>query len=186
MYEDIKNEDFFKKLLKRDKNSFKELYERFKIPLYKIIFSMIKNDEKTADIIQDTFIKAIKNIEQLKNINSIDYWLYRIAINSTLNTINKEKKMLFKGDMIGNISDKKTADTFIKVDNDTKEDNYYLLLELIDELPTKYKLIITLKYIDNLKEVEISEILDIPVGTVKSRLNIARKKLKKLLAEYQN
>ena len=50
MSEEIKNNDFYKKLLKRDKNSFKKLYENFKIPLYRIVFSMVKNNEKTADI----------------------------------------------------------------------------------------------------------------------------------------
>jgi len=185
MYEEIKNEIFYKKLLKRDKSSFKTLYELFKIPLYKIIFSIVKNEEKTADIIQDTFIKAIRKIDQLKSINSIEYWLYRIAINSSINIIHKNKKLSYSGEMIGHLSDQNTADNFIKTKNNKKKDNYYLLLELIDELPTKYKIIISLKYIDNLKEVEISHILNIPVGTVKSRLNIARNKLRTALTELK-
>ncbi len=183
MYEDIKNEIFHKKLLKRDKPSFKKLYETFKIPLYKLLFSIIKNDEKTADIIQDTFIKAIRKINQLKDINRIEYWLYRIAVNSALNLLHKEKRLLFKGENIDLLSDKSVAEKFLRFRNNNKEDNYYLLLELIEELPLKYKIIITFKYIDNLKEFEISEILNIPVGTVKSRLSIARNKLKERLAD---
>ena len=184
MYEEIKNDAFFKLLIKRDKASFKRLYELFKIPLYKIVNAITKNDEKTADIIQDTFIKAIRKISQLKDIEKIDFWIYKIAINLTLNSIQRDKRIFFTEDRIDSFVDRETADQYVKIESSQSQENYFLLMELIEELPIKFKIIISLKYIENLKEAEISEILDIPVGTVKSRLNIARTRLKKLLHEY--
>jgi len=179
--EDIETPEFHRKLLKRNKEAFHVIYEKFKIPVYNIVFSMIKDRDKTADILQDTFIKVIRKIDQLQDIKKLKYWIFRIAVNSTINVLNKDKRLMLPGDDMEVISDKVAMDDFQLSHEEDKEEMHYLILELVDRLPVKQRMVFTLKYMENFKETEIAEILDIPVGTVKSRLNISRNRIKEWL-----
>lgn len=164
------------------------LYEQYKIPLYHVVFSMLKNRDKTADIIQDTFIKVIRKIHQLQDIRKLKHWIFRIAVNLTINLLNKEKKFAYGGDDLESITDK-IAMTDFQVSTgvrDDPEEQRYLILELVEQLPVKQQVVFNLKYVEGFKETEIADIVDIPVGTVKSRLNIARNRIKKMMqAEKQ-
>ena len=180
MNDEINSEEFFKKLKKRNKDAFHLLYENLKIPLYNLVFSIMKDNDRTADIIQDTFIKVIKNIGQLENVKKIKYWVFRIAINLSINAIKKDKKFSYAGDDLEAIA-AQMAPSFFAVKPRKAEDVeelYFSIQEQVARLPLKQRLVFTLKYVDNLKEAEISEILNIPLGTVKSRLNVARGKIK--------
>lgn len=180
MNDEINSEEFFKKLKKRNKDAFRILYENLKVPLYNLIFSITKDNDQTADIIQDTFIKVIKNIGQLEDVKKIKYWVFRIAINLSINALKKDKKFSYAGDDLEAIA-AQMAPSFFAVKPKKPEDVealYYSIQEQVARLPLKQRLVFTLKYGDNLKETEIAEILDIPVGTVKSRLNVARGKIK--------
>ncbi len=180
MNDEINSEAFLKKLKKRNKDAFRILYENLKIPLYNLVFSMLKDNDRTADIIQDTFIKVIKNIGQLENAKKIKYWVFRIAINLSINVIKKDKKFSYAGDDLEAIA-AQMAPSHFAVKPKKAEDVealHFSIREQVARLPLKQRLVFTLKYVDNMKETEIGEILDIPVGTVKSRLNVARNKIK--------
>jgi RNA polymerase sigma-70 factor, ECF subfamily len=174
----IESAEFHQKLQRRNKDAFRALYEFYKIPVYSVVFSMIKDNERTADILQDTFIQAIKKIHQLQDFKKMKYWIFRIAINLTINQLNKEKKCYLLGDDLDLITDKTAvADFQVKGVEDFGEMRD-LILELLDRLPIKQRVVFNLKYVEGFKESEIADIVDIPVGTVKSRLNIARTHLK--------
>jgi RNA polymerase sigma-70 factor (ECF subfamily) len=180
MNEEITTEEFLNKLKKRNKDAFHLLYENLKIPLYGIIFSIIKDDDRTADIIQDTFIKVIKNIGQLEDIRKIKFWVFRIAINLSINALKKDKKFSYAGDDLEAIAAQMAPSHFALRPRNAEdvEALYFSIQEQVALLPLKQRLVFTLKYVDNLKETEICEVLNIPVGTVKSRLNAARNKIK--------
>lgn len=182
---DIDSPEFYTKLQKRNKDAFHVLYEEFKIPLYNLVYSMTRNNEKTADIIQDTFIKVIKKIHQLRDSSKLKYWIFRIAVNITINQLNKEKRFSLPGDNLQTMVDKTAMNDFqVKAAGaEDPEEIRYLILELVEQLPLKQQLVFNLKYVEGFKETEIAEIADIPVGTVKSRLNIARNRIKLLLKE---
>jgi RNA polymerase sigma-70 factor, ECF subfamily len=179
--ENIETEAFFKKLKKRNKEAFHLLYEEFKIPLYHLVFSMVRDNEKTSDILQDTFIKVIKKIHQLQDIKRVKHWIFKIAVNLTINLLNREKRYSLPGEELEVIVDKVTAEDFQWSGKDDREEVHYLILELVERLPVKQQVVFNLKYVEGFKEVEIGEVLDIPVGTVKSRLNIARRRIKEWL-----
>lgn len=179
------SELFFQKLQKRNKETFRILYEHYKVPLYKLVYSMIKDNEKTADIIQDTFIKIIKKIHQLNDVHKLKHWVFRIAVNLTINVLNKDKRTSLPGDDLDQITDQKALDDFhgrLKQKEDPEELRF-MVLELVERLPIKQRVVFNLKYIENFKEQDIADIADIPVGTVKSRLNIARNRIKKWLSQ---
>ncbi len=180
---DIFSGQFHKKLLKRNKEAFKRLYEHYKLPLYHLVFAMVKDNEKTADIIQDTFIKVIKNIDQLEDIKRIKYWLFRIAVNLTLNLLKRDQRLSYAGDKITSIADKQVGARFPSDRTERNEELSSLIHVEVARLPLKQRVPFTLKYVEHLKESEIAEILEIPVGTVKSRLSTARNKIKDNLKE---
>jgi len=177
---EIYSPQFHAKLRKRNKEAFQILYEEFKIPLYNLVYSMTRNKEKTADVIQDTFIKVIKKIHQLQDPGRLKYWIFRIAVNITINQINKEKRLSLPGDDLQAMVDKTAMDDFQVKNAGARdpEEIRYMILELVEQLPVKQQLVFNLKYIEGFKETEIAEIADVPVGTVKSRLNIARNRIK--------
>jgi RNA polymerase sigma-70 factor (ECF subfamily) len=182
---DLHSPEFHVKLKKRNKEAFHILYEHYKIPLYTLVFSMLKNREKTADIIQDTFIKVIKKIHQLQDIRKLKHWVFRIAVNLTINLMKKEKKFSYAGDDLDSITDKLAMEDFqlsAGIQEDPEEQRY-LILELVERLPLKQRVVFNLKYVEGFKEAEIADIVDIPTGTVKSRLNIARARVKQWLKE---
>lgn len=177
----LSDPDFHRKLQKRNTDAFHLLYEEFKIPLYHLIFSMIKDNEKTADILQDTFIKIIRKIDQLQDFNKLKHWIFRIAVNSTINVLNRDKRLSLPGDDLEILYDRMAVDDFQVLQSEDPEELRALILELVERLPLKQRIVFNLKYVENFKESEIAEILDIPVGTVKSRLNISRNRIKEWL-----
>jgi RNA polymerase sigma-70 factor, ECF subfamily len=181
--EQIDSPEFHNKLKKRNKEAFKILYGRFKIPLYSLIFSMIKDNDKTADIIQDTFIRVIKKIDQLQDIKKLKQWIFRIAVNLTINRLNKDKRFSMAGDNLDTFTDKEAMKDFRVHGEEELEEVRHMILELVERLPLKHQVVFNLKYVEGFKELEIAEVVDIPVGTVKSRLNIARNRLKQWLKE---
>lgn len=185
LFGEVLTPEFHQKLKKRNKEAFHVLYEHFKVPLYNVVFSMLKNRDKTADIIQDTFIRVIRKIHQLQDIRKLKHWIFRIAVNLTINLLNKEKKLAYAGDDLESITDKQVMSDFQVSTGarDDPEEQRYLILELVEQLPVKQQLVFNLKYVEGFKEAEIADIVDIPVGTVKSRLNIARNRIKKMMEE---
>ncbi|MCP5104993.1 MAG: RNA polymerase sigma factor [bacterium] len=179
MNDQITSQAFFKKLRKRNKEAFKILYENFKIPLYSVVISIIKDKDKTADIIQDTFIKVIKNIHQLEDITKIKYWIFKIGVNLTINAMKKDKRFSYAvGEELENIAAQRENFHSSARGVENVEELYHAVQRQVALLPLKQRVAFTLKYVDNFKETEIGEILDIPVGTVKSRLSVARNKIK--------
>ncbi len=181
MFDEIKTDEFFMKLRKRNKEAFRILYEKFKIPLFNLIYSLTKDKEVTADLIQDTFLKIIRNINQLKSIDKVEFWIYRIATNTTLNYFKKNNRYIGYEFDFENLSNEDSS--IDEIDKMIEDANYNKILDLIDQLPLKQGLVFSLKYIENLKEKDIAEVLNVPLGTVKSRLNTARNKLKRLLGK---
>lgn len=176
--DEITTEAFFEKLKKRNKEAFRILYETFKVPLYSLVFSIIKDNDRTADIIQDTFIKVIKSIGTLEDIRKIKYWIFRIAINITMNIIKRDKRLKFAGDGLEDIMNRSMGSHFVSRGDEDRDEMYYAIQQQALQLPLKQRIVFTLKYMDDFKESEIAETLGIPVGTVKSRLSTARAKIK--------
>lgn len=179
----MESSEFHLKLKKNNPEAFGTLYEFYHIPVYRLIFSILRDNERTADILQDTFVQAINKIHQLQDSRKLKYWIFRIAINLTINLLNKEKKCFFPGEELEHLTDQHMMAEFqVKesvVGGETKE----FLTELVEHLPIKQQIIINLKYVEGFKEIEIAEMVNIPVGTVKSRLNSARHLLKDWLCE---
>jgi RNA polymerase sigma-70 factor (ECF subfamily) len=166
-----------------DTEAFDELMKRYSASVYKITYSLTRNHADADDMSQETFIRAYRAIARFDEQYQFYTWLRRIAVNLCLNYLKRGKKFRFvplpmsDGDTEAlDIPDPKpgAADTGLRRDLD----------RALARLPEDQRAIFVLRVNEELSYNEIGELLHIPVGTVMSRLNRAREKLRDLLKEY--
>lgn len=155
------------------------LIEQYGQEVYKIAYFYMKETQLAEDVFQEVFYKVIKNYHKFNHQSSEKTWLIRITINTCKDMLRTSwiKRVTTFG--VWQDSENEYEKPY---DIEKKETNKELY-ELIQQLPQKYKEILLLFYYKDLTYEEISEILQIPEGTVRSRLSRAREKLKKMMNE---
>lgn len=162
------------KAINGDKEAFSRVIIQNKEAMYKTAIVILKNEDDAYDALQDALIKMYKNIQNLQNIETFKFWSRRIIVNCCYDIINKNKKVI-------DITTKLTANY-----EETIEDIYDCedsLVKTLEKIEPDLRLTATLYYYNDLSTREIGEILQIPTGTVKSRLARAREKLYEILKE---
>ncbi len=146
--------------------------------LYNVALKYTGNVFDAEDIVQETYLMAFHKFSQLKDPEKIKPWLLRILRNNFLKTCQKDnaRQQLHKIDYIEFLKDgtqEDEADVLLNRAADTR-----IVNQAIDQLPMKYKEILILYYMDDMLYKDIAKTLDIPLGTVMSRLNRAKEALK--------
>lgn len=134
---------------------------------YRVAYSYVRNEQDALDIIQDSIYKALNSVEKLKEIKFIKTWFYRIVVNCSIDYLRRNKKY----------SDFLVKEQLEKIESYEDHTNLDLKKNL-DDLPEKYRIIIVLRFFEDLKIEEIAKILDENVNTVKTRLYQGLKKLR--------
>lgn len=134
----------------------------------------LMNDHALAqDILQDTFIKAYHNIEKFKKESQLYTWLYRIATNESLQQLNKMKKL--------QKADENAEYHLMNLVAESNENSSNEILEILEKaiqtLPEKQKLVFMMRYYDELSYEDISQIVDMSVGTLKTNYHYAKQKI---------
>ncbi|WP_078382517.1 RNA polymerase sigma factor SigW [Sutcliffiella halmapala] len=175
-----------KQIKKGDQDAFGEIVEIFKDKIYQLVYRMVGNAHEAEDVAQEAFIRAYININSYDTNRKFSTWLYRIATNLTIDRIRKKKPDYYLDAEVAG-TDGLTMYSQVAADIALPEEEV-ASMELQNEiqrqilkLPDKYRSVIVLKYIDELSLIEISEILEIPVGTVKTRIHRGREALRQQL-----
>lgn len=158
-----------------DAAAFARLIESVKLKIYKTGISILKNDDDACDAIQETLISAYKNIGTLNNPEYFTTWIIRIMVNKCYDIIRKNKKVVYLNEKM-------------QLENDAYYQRYCDESELegiLNQIDTDLRIVTVLYYYDDLSVAEIAEILDIPEGTVKSRLSRARDRIFKILKKEE-
>lgn len=189
-------QQLIEKILSGDMNAFQTMVENYQRLVCHIVFRMVKNEEDREEICQDVFFKVYKNLDKFEYKSKLSTWISRIAYNTSINYLKKKKLPLYddlamteqkaaasraqkETAFIEQVSGKgKTPDEWMM----NKQAFKHLQAE-IDDLPPKFRTILTLYHIDELSYQEICEIMSLPEGTVKSYLFRARKLLKERMLE---
>ena len=171
------------KLLKNptSKNKgFKVLIDLYQEKTYWMIRKMVLSHDSANDVLQDTYIRIFKGIDNFKEESKLSTWIYRIAFNESIRFLNKESKFkkveLDSKDV--NYSRKLFADTFFDAENLSLKFH-----QILSELSFKERNIFNMKYFDELRFEEISKITGININTVKSVYYKVEKKIKKEINE---
>ncbi len=158
--------------------AFKELVSLYKERLYWHIRNIVKSHDDTDDVLQNTFIKIYKNINNFKGDSKLFSWMYRIATNESITFINKNARRL-------QITNEETQQLAI---NNLTSDVYFegdaiqlKLQQAIARLPQKQQLVFNMKYFEDIKYKDMSEILETSEGALKASYHIAVKKIENYL-----
>lgn len=135
---------------------------------YRIAYSYVKNVDDALDIVQESIFKAIVSLDNLKDPNYMKTWFYRILINTSLDFLRKQKKIVVVDEEFISSYDKGESDKYTDID----------LYRALDELPENCRSIVVLRFFEDLKIEEIAEILGENVNTVKTRLYKSLDKLR--------
>jgi RNA polymerase sigma factor (sigma-70 family) len=169
-------EKFIQELLnpKTQNQAFEILLNNFQKPLYNHIRNIVLNHDDTDDVLQNTFVKVFQNLNKFKGESKLFSWVYRIATNEALTFLNQKAKK-------SGISSETLQNHTI---NNLKADIYFdgneiqiKLQKAIAQLPEKQQLVFKMKYFEELKYEEISEILGTSVGALKASYHHAVKKI---------
>ncbi|GLB26150.1 DNA-directed RNA polymerase sigma-70 factor [Lacrimispora xylanolytica] len=134
---------------------------------YRLAYSYVKNEQDALDIVQESAYRVIRDLDKLKERKYLSTWIYRIVINTAIDTLRKKKRETVSYEDI----------EIVHEDQYKEEDP----LEILSVLEDKDRALVILKYLEDWKLEEISEALDMNISTVKSRLYRALKKLKGIL-----
>ena len=140
---------------------------------YRFAYSYVKNKEQAMDILQDSIIKALRSSDAIDKVQYLKTWFYRILINTSLDLIQRDKKIVYVEDNV--------LDYHLPVQEDEIRD--IDLYEAIDHLSGPDKTVIILRYFEDMKIDDIAKLLGENKNTVKSRLYATLKKLRALLEE---
>jgi RNA polymerase sigma-70 factor (ECF subfamily) len=180
------DEELIARFQEGDVYAFDTIVHRYKDPLLNFVYHFLGDRIDAEDVVQETFVRVYRNKHMYRNIAKFSTWIYTIASNLAKTELRRRKRRrLFSISQMGydnkdyDVPDPlRTAD--LQVDGTMKE---VFIRKEIDALPVKFKEVVVLRDIDEFSYEEISDILKIPIGTVKSRVNRGRMRLQKRLGD---
>ena len=169
-----------------DINAYNELVKRYKDRLLNFVFRYFNNREQAEDVVQDTLIKLYTHASYYKNIAKFSTWIFTIAKNNALTELRKNKRKQTDslwtddGKVIDINSNDQTLDR--RVQNEIAVDQ---LNKFLQEIPENFRMAVVLRDFQELSYDEISKILEIPIGTIKSRINRGRIQLAEKMKHFK-
>ncbi|KHF31824.1 ECF RNA polymerase sigma factor SigW [Paenibacillus sp. P1XP2] len=165
--------------LKGDQRAFAEIVELYKDKIYHLAYRMLSNRHEAEDIVQETFLRVYRNLDRYDQNQKFSTWIYRIATNLCIDRLRK-KKPTYSLDAEMNDQEGMDGYSMIPSDNRTPEseallsETQQIIYQAIDSLPAKYKSVMILRYLQDLSLQEISDVLGMPVTTIKTRVHRGR------------
>jgi RNA polymerase sigma-70 factor (ECF subfamily) len=163
--------------------------------IYNVILKICANPDDAAELTQDTFVKVIENINSFKAKSSFYTWVFRIAVNLTLNHCKRKNRLQLrpfddenddyghraKGALRQILADDSIPDPAVVAQN---SELCHLILKALAQLDDMHRTVIVLRDIEDMNYARIADILDVEVGTVKSRLSRARNNLREIMETF--
>lgn len=180
-YKGFSDNELIEHTVNGNQSAFTEIVRRYKTRVASTIFGMVGKCDEADDIGQEVFIRFYKNIRNFRGDAALSTYLTRIAINLSLNEIKRRKiKRFFSfNDITGSGNDLEFNDTGIR-----GAENKEIVQMAMQKLEAKYRTVLVLRLLDGYSTEETAKILNLPLGTVLSRLARAQKKLKEYLKPY--
>ena len=176
-------------VLQGDSDKFRVIVDKYQQMVFRTCMGFLHNREDAEDLTQDVFIQTYQSLSRFKGESAFSTWLYRIAVNASLNKIRKSKlKLVFERFENLTGSDRTGSDTYPVIKNDEDPEKIIIRQEhsewlgrALDSLPENQKTAIVLSKYDDLSQKEIAEIMNTTEGAVEALLQRAKKNLREKL-----
>ena len=155
------------------RGALEQVVRQYRQQLYWTVRRVVISHDDADDIIQNVWLKAWKNLDHFRQDAHISTWLYRIAVNESLDFLRKKKlQTIFDADDLAGITERLVADNYFDGDHTQQ-----LLQQAIAQLPDVQRMVFTLRYYDEMKYSEMSKLLNTSEGALKASYHIAVKKI---------
>ncbi len=170
--------------------AYDQLVRKYRERLFAVVYNLTSNREDAADLTQESFIKAFSSINRFKGKSSFFTWLYRIAVNTTLSHMKRNRIRRFFS--FENLDEEVSSSDIVELLAErSKSDKTLVIKELqeklneaMQKLSPKHRTVVVLFEIEGLSHQQIAEIMKCSVGTVRSRLHYAKQQLQAHLQDY--
>lgn len=180
----ISDNEIIERIRRGDKRRYAYLVDKYKNKAFSLAFRLLKNREEAEEAAEDAFIRAYNALDRFQSRASFGTWLYRIVYNVCITRLNNKKVDI----RLSEYEERKDYDgsTFTCQPSVYEEietnDMVGIVRRIIDEMPVRYQIILSLFYFQELSYQELSESLELPVGTVKTHLFRARAMLQERIS----
>src|SRR5271154_1186666 len=188
--EEIGDRVLVRRAQQEDMRAYDVLVRRYQERIYATVYHMTSNHEDANDLTQETFIKAYRALKTFKGDSSFYTWVYRIAVNKTINFLKQRKNRVHVSlnDVDFNAENDPDLVALVSENTPRRDLNLLELQEKLNgamqKLSEHHRMVVTLHDIQGLSHEEIGKIMDCNVGTVRSRLFYARQQLQAHLSDY--
>jgi len=159
-----------------DMAAFEELFHKYKGAIYRTALAITRDAGVAEEVLQDCFYKTYCHIDRIQPDVPLSPWLHRVAVNLSCNALKRKRRWF---EPLENLAERLFADPHHSPEHLCEQGELQgTIRDIVNNLPLKHRVVVVLHYLQDLSLPEIAEILDCPVGTVKSRLHYARKVLK--------
>lgn len=169
-----------------DRDAFRELVRLYKDKIYHLAYRMLNNAQEAEDVVQDTFLRVYTNLDRYDDTHKFSTWIYRIGTNLCIDRLRKRKGTLSldaenpEGEGIDG-HDMLSSPEPLPEQQLILSETQQVIRDAIDKLPAKYKTIVILRYLHDMSLQEISDVLNMPITTIKTRVHRGREALRKRL-----
>ena len=157
------------------------LFRRYQLPLYVYVFELARDEQTSLDIVQETFIAAVRHIGSLREEAKFGGWLFGIAHQKCAQLWRKQnREAAWRGEIAESPPDLDDGPDELLIRREQEEE----FMKLVNELPPPQRSVLLLHFVEDFPLEQIPEITQTPLGTVKSRLHYAKRALRELLEEH--
>ena len=189
-YDELSDKDVIAQAREGRDSAFRELIRRYERPVFSVIYRMVRDRELSEDLAQDTFIKVLNALDKYDPSYKFSSWIFKIAHNTTVDHLRKKRPdtLSLEGSPHARTQEQAEATSFTPVDTSGSPEYYAESQEIgseieeaIGELRPEYREAILLWHVEGHPYDEIAEIMDLPLGTVKTYIHRGRNELRKKL-----
>jgi RNA polymerase sigma-70 factor (ECF subfamily) len=190
----VDDKELVTRALEGDESAFRELLERFRRPVFSLVYRMIGDREQAEDLAQESFVKAFNNLDSYNPHYRFSSWLFKIANNHAIDHLRRARlaTVSIHGSPHAANAEREEETRIVLESQDESPEQEMLALELgseieeaIAQLRSDYRTAVILRHIENRPYEEIAEIMEVPIGTVKTFLHRARAELREALAHLR-
>lgn len=168
-----------------NEEAFNEIYHRYEKRMYDLAYRLSHSDADAKDAVQETFLTVHHSISSLREPKYFSLWVRKILLSKIKQIFARNKTMIIPEDDYRMISQEERHMEFLPTAQMHFTSDQLQLQDFVNQLPFHYREVLILTYFENLKNQEIAYILDVPLGTIKSRLSMARNMLKTQIEAYE-